>query len=409
MWYPRTVFICALLILNSTTLLYAQSNDFEKMKERMFLSTLSNQLYDLEYVFAELSISTDQQKRLLKKVQKLKAEASKLNARGQGEAKLDEIVDEFGRGVESILLPHQGERLRGLFLQRFYQKRLGLEIFEIPFHLSKELALSENENQSLETATDNASKTYGQAEKDKEIAAWKDIKDAAPTGIAQQIDEYTSGNKPPKSFFVEMKRPKMISDHENLDVFEETIIRGILLTLPSDPQLSDLLAITGEQKKQILQVVVETIQKESELNDRLKEESLEQKRSEIVIDFNAKILDELLLPHQATWIKNSVKRERLMLEMRFGDQFGLPVAWAQMHDMPAKKKEKFVKTIESVRTEFHEELKSKRLDAYNSVLQSLSAESQDKLKEMLGDPYDYRAEVVAEWDRVRKKMSGKLN
>jgi len=91
---------------------------------------------------------------------------------------LEELVDEFGRDISSILLPHQAEAIKGIFVQRSYQQ-LGLEVFEIPLRLSKELALSSNESRSLATATRDASKSFSEVKKNKESDAWKKIKDAS--------------------------------------------------------------------------------------------------------------------------------------------------------------------------------------------------------------------------------------
>ena len=121
-------------------------------------------------------------------------------------------------------------------------------------------------------------------------------------------------------------------------------------------------------------------------------------------------VDSLLLPHQTKRLKQLSNQQQLKYTTHFKDEFGIPLALAEELELSDEERANLLAKIEKVRKEYYEKTEKLKHEANQDILKSLPPQKQEKLKELIGDYYDYdkqRRKVAADRykaDRERQKQ-----
>jgi len=417
-------------------LLSAQPSDIERSKDGLFISMLNNQSLNYSYLLNELVINSEQKTDVENAVSEFQTDFFKLvndRAGPEGAERFRKLQRDFVGKIESVLLPHQLDAIKSIFFQRYYLMQGSKEFFELPSQFSGYLELSENEEKELLSAQSEARDELNSVVSESRSAAWQKISDALPEELRSIVKEYREENKVAFRLNTNsIENLQMIRDwkESDFDQFEETSFYETIFRLHGDPVLAQMLSITNEQQDHIKQLAVEFAEEDTALRQRTEADNFERVRlisqgenekAEEIRQKNLKekhdllysgakrIADRVLLPHQKDGCNNVAKWKRYMLESRFGDEFGIPVALGKVAKLSDDQQAKIQKVVEESRDKFYKVVKQKRSSSNETILKTLTVEQRKILVEILGEPYDYKSEVIAFWDDVRSKGTASNN
>lgn len=113
-----------------------------------------------------------------------------------------------------------------------------------------------------------------------------------------------------------------------------------------------------------------------------------QDQSKSLSDERMEQLNEILLPHQTKRLLQIAMQRRIKSMNPFNDEFGIPAALADEIGLSKKEKARLMETIEAARKKYYEELETLKKEANEKIMNSLSIEQREKMRDILGDAYD---------------------
>jgi len=183
-----------------------------------------------------------------------------------------------------------------------------------------------------------------------------------------------------------------------------------VMSLSNNQSLQRELAITDEQLELLRPVGQRYLKFAGELSTKYKNELAEAQELfqnndaeggkkllgkfqtemfEFVDELSAKV-EDILLPHQISRLKQISKRQTSKLINKHGDEFGVPLALANQIGLSQQETKDLEETIAKVREEFYEEVAKLREKAQAKILKSLPSEKRDKLIELVGEDFNQK-------------------
>lgn len=114
---------------------------------------------------------------------------------------------------------------------------------------------------------------------------------------------------------------------------------------------------------------------------------------------------ETLLPHQVERLKQISKQQRVRTMNRFQDEFGVTSALADEIGLSAQEKKRLLDAIKAARKSYYKEIEAAKEKANAVIMGALTSEQQEKLRDIIGDPYDQQQMRRRARDKVRAKAS----
>lgn len=118
-------------------------------------------------------------------------------------------------------------------------------------------------------------------------------------------------------------------------------------------------------------------------------------------------VEDILLPHQVTRIKQIARQEMLKYQSGFGDEFGVVFGLSKELDLSPSQTKQLRETIVEARKEYYEKVAKLKAETHKKILESLPAEKQNRIKELLGERYDGDSERRKMYEDLMKKAQGK--
>ena len=110
------------------------------------------------------------------------------------------------------------------------------------------------------------------------------------------------------------------------------------------------------------------------------------KKFKVIVDELVVKMEEALLPHQIKRLKQIALQKQLLAETK-GDQFEMVLRLGDQLELKPREKTKLKTDIAKAKKEYQEELKKLHQKYQKRILDSMPPESQEKLKEILGDMF----------------------
>ena len=120
------------------------------------------------------------------------------------------------------------------------------------------------------------------------------------------------------------------------------------------------------------------------------------------------VIDQTLLPHQVSRMRQITLQQRLKRENPYRDELGAPLALADRLGLSEEQKAKLKEAIEKARKEFYAEVRDLKKKATDDIMSALPEDKQKQLKELMGDTYDpnrAREELRGQWQSFSRSRA----
>ena len=432
-------------VANASSCLSVQepSEKNEQDDIQTFFPLLDYDSLDIDYFLDEINIVGEQQARL-KQIAKdsfekwLALKSEQIKAAGSGPVQRAPSLDHeqkelaFGRkfiaDIEGVLLPHQMKDIRCLLKQRSLLQQLNCEAFEIVRRVQEPLGMSESEIAEFNQKSDQLSRDFSIGKQKLSQAAWAKIKVDMPANSTEGLSEISSILAAESKTLMTAERFDFSElnkwTDDDYQKFESECFQNLIYAVMRNVEMQEQIGILNYQLEEIVGINEkgrENVPSGISLEDRLKGiamaaagdieglKSINKKQKEaelaarqIVID---QIVNDVLLPDQIKLLSSIAKFKRLILESKYGDQFGAAVAWSTSFGSAKFDKTKFTKIVESARQEFYDELKKLRKKACDDMFGALPETARQEFKTKFGNFYDYESEKIASWDSFRQSKN----
>ena len=422
----------------------AKAHSFQSSREfvgsnsaEIFFSLLIDDSLDLTYFLDELTIIGEQRKDIkriadqeLKRWLSLMSEIQQSLPAGtarlspEHERDLSSFHSELGELVDSVLLPHQTQKIRYLLVQRNILKTLDCEAFEI-FPELRDLPQSNSQERTefLEELRQLQDEFYN----DKEELfqeAWETIESKIPQKSAQELTELWGILNTKSETHRTPEQPDFTAldawTEDDFDHFEQRRIQNYVYDLPNNESLQGMFGIHDNQLQVIQDILIRgpLVTSEPLHFDREKAmamaavgdvQGLKNLHKEHVAGtyrFQQSMIDDIfdnvLLPFQASLIRSAARFQRLTYESKYGDQFGAIVAWTRAFGDSKSNIADLVEIVEQSRDKYYKRLSEIRERTCTRAIDALPSVARDKFSETYGELYDYQSEKVSAWNSLRE-------
>ena len=172
------------------------------------------------------------------------------------------------------------------------------------------------------------------------------------------------------------------------------VAKDLELTDYQQEMLKDIRGQYAEKSKAMMGVMQEamTIQSDTTLGEKERRTKLRSvmkerdKKFKVIVDELVVKMEEALLPHQIKRLKQIALQKQLLAETK-GDQFEMVLRLGDQLELKPREKTKLKTDIAKAKKEYQEELKKLHQKYQKRILDSMPPESQEKLKEILGDMF----------------------
>jgi hypothetical protein len=181
-----------------------------------------------------------------------------------------------------------------------------------------------------------------------------------------------------------------------------------------DDQVESVKELAQEYQKEMMDFYRGNRELQTELQDLYQSGKHEEARElsleyqEKQREFNDGFMNKAagtLLPHQVDRLKQISKQQRVKTMNQFQDEFGVTSALADEIGLSEQEKKRLLDAIKAARKAYYEEVEAAKKKANAVIMAALTTEQQEKLRGIIGDPYDQQQMSRRARDRMRAKPS----
>lgn len=335
-----------------------------------------------------------------------------------------DLPAEFVEKLDEVLVPNQRRR----FDQAMMQRRLmqyGYNSFDIVYMFQRQLGISKTESKELGTKIEEVTKTFETEKRKLKTEVWEKLAKHLPDKLLQGMDDLLGKIHPRTEDYAVAagdRRSKWFNDKdwECIEIGNQS--RIVQALLHPESSVGPELELTVDQRDRLSSMVEPWKKEIKHEQDQYKDqnrqihrlkyegkfeeaEGLRRKGWIAQKEINEKhlklIFDSVLLPFQAKRVRQIARQQRMVEELKYGDEFELLMLIADEAGLTGAEKRQARAVIDKARKKYLEEVQELREDAEKEVLASLTAEQRHSFKELIGDFYDYPGEIEA----ARKKRA----
>jgi hypothetical protein len=330
-----------------------------------------------------------------------------------GDNDIATLSERIYNDLSEILLPHQIERLKQVVYQIKLQREYSVPYFKMPLMIADRINMDKGVIQHLRKRYELELKEYEREIKKRYQLGLSEIKNASPDELNSVLPLLLSSEFSRVSLAGHARESEVAWTDKQKELVEMSRAKDLVKQiLAGHPDVANEFALSRDQEESIRLRLRDFNQKKQELGKQHRQEWLEVQllrengdrtwveRNEILLDketalikeYLDPVLSEILLPFQSDRLKQIAKRSRILEQLKYSDEFGVPLVIAQEIGLKEHDCEQLKEKIAEVRSDFYQKLVETKSKCWDEIRKQLPPEGRERFDELLGEPFDYEHE-----------------